>query len=206
MNNTLILSLYAKILRRLKGVDVSKSYVDPTAKVEPGSKLLYSRFERHSFCGYDCTFLHVDVGSFCSIASGVSVGGAHHPIEFMSTSPVFLSHKDSVKSKFGRHDYLPITRTTIGHDVWIGERAIIKAGVNIGHGSVVGMGSVVTKDVPPYSIVAGNPARLIRMRFPARVIEALLRMNWWNLSDPELLRIGEFIDEPERVLRERGFL
>ena len=85
-------------------------------------------------------------------------------MHFVSTSPVFLSHRDSVKAKFSRFDYLDLPRTRIGSDVWIGHGAHVRAGVEIGHGAVVGMGSVVTKDVPPYSVVGGNPARVLRMR------------------------------------------
>ena len=87
-------------------------------------------------------------------------------MEYVSTSPVFLDHRDSVKAKFSHHHYVWRAKTSIGHDVWIGEAALIKGGLNIGHGAVIGMGSVVTKDVPPYAIVAGNPI------FPA-IVEAL---------------------------------
>ena len=140
-----------------------------TSKVESGTTIINSSMDRHSFCGYDCNINYCDIGAFVSIASRVSIGGSMHPIEFVSTSPVFLSHKDSVKTKFARHDYFNIARTKIGNDVWIGEGVFIKSGVTIGDGAVVGMGSVVTKDVPPYTIFAGNPARLIRKRFTETV-------------------------------------
>lgn len=99
------------------------------------------------------------------------IGGAMHPIHFVSTSPVFLSHSDSVKVRFAHHDYLPIIKTEIGHDVWIGQGAFVKSGVTIGTGAVVDMGSVVEKDVPPYAIVGGDPANVIRYRFDADVIQ-----------------------------------
>lgn len=200
------LGLYFKIRRTLRGKNLAGSQIDPAAKVESGSTVIGSTFDRHSFCGYDCTILHVDIGAFCSIAGRVSIGGAHHPVEYVSTSPVFLSHRDSVKAKISRHDYLPIVRTVIGSDVWIGEGCFIKAGVRIGHGAVIGMGSVVTKDVPDYAIVAGNPARLIRMRFAQPLIDGLLRMQWWTWSDAELRRIASLVPDPEALLRQEGYL
>lgn len=202
----MILTLYAKALRKLRGTALTDSHVHPTSKIEPGSRLTSSTFDRHSYCGYDCSFVHVDVGSFCSIANGVTIGGAQHPVHFLSTSPTFLSHRDSVKAKFAEHVYNPAFRTTVGNDVWIGERALIKAGVTIGHGAVIGMGAVVTRDIPPYAIVAGNPARLIRMRFSQPVIDGLLKLRWWDFSDDDLRRIGPIAPEPETLLRQEGLL
>lgn len=198
--------LYFKIVRKARGRNLSGSRINPTSKVEAGSVVVGSTFDRHSFCGYDCTILHTDIGAFCSIAGRVAIGGAHHPIEYVSTSPTFLSHRDSVKAKFARHDYLPVVRTSIGSDVWIGEGCFIKAGVRIGHGAVIGMGSVVTRDVPDYAIVAGNPARLVRMRFEQPIIDGLLKMAWWKMPDKELRRIGPLIPDPEALLRQEGCL
>jgi chloramphenicol O-acetyltransferase type B len=198
--------LYARLLRKLRGSAIRDSRIDPTSKVESGSTVVGSTFDRHSFCGYDCAILNADVGAFCSIASRVAIGGAAHPVHFVSTSPVFLSHKDSVKAKFSRHDYLPVVRTVVGHDVWIGEGVFVKAGVTIGHGAVVGMGSVVTRDVAPYTIVAGNPARVIRSRFDPPTVKALLRMSWWDLEEEELRRLAPMFDRPQEMLRKEGLL
>ena len=156
---------------------------------------------RHSFCGYDCSIINTEIGAFCSISSNVKIGGVAHPVHFVSTSPVFLSHKDSIKAKFARHDYLPMVKTTVGHDVWIGEGAFIKAGVRIGTGAVVGMGAVVTKDVPPYAIVAGNPARVIRYRFSDEMIQSLIATAWWDKSDAELTLLGSCINDPEQFVK-----
>ena len=196
----------SKGLKKLRGSSVKASTIHKTSKIESGSTVVDTAFGRHSFCGYDCTIVHCGVGSFCSIASKVSIGGVMHPMEFVSTSPVFLSHRDSVRAKFAHHKYLPVIRTTIGNDVWIGDGVYVKAGITIGHGAVVGMGSVVTKNIAPYSIVGGNPARLIRMRFEADVIEALMRMAWWNFPDAELARIGEQFNQPREMLVREGYL
>ena len=88
----------------------------------------------------------------------------------------------------------------IGHDVWIGRSAIVLAGVTVGDGSVIGAGSVVTKDVPPYAIVAGNPARLIRYRFDENVIQKLKEINWWNFSEARLKTFGGVFNDVEGFL------
>ena len=203
MNLTYFLS---RVIKKIRFSAVRSSNVHETSKIESGCTVVNSTFQRHSFCGYDCSLLNCDVGAFCSIASKVSVGGVAHPLQFVSTSPAFLSHRDSIKTKFSRHKYLPELRTTIGNDVWVGEGAYIKAGVNIGHGAVVGMGSVVTRDVPPYAIVAGNPARIIRMRFDERIIKSLLAMAWWDKSDDDLRRLAANFDQPELLLAQEGYL
>lgn len=120
----------------------------------------------------------ISIGSFCSIAREVIIQEYNHPLERVSTfyleKNVFgLTSKDEVISKG------PIV---IGNDVWIGAKSIILSGVNIGDGAVVAAGSVVTKNVPPYAIMGGNPARVIRYRFPADVISTLLSLQWWDWS------------------------
>ena len=178
-----LIYLWAKFIKKIRGSAIIDSRIDKSSKIEAGSTIVNSTFDRHSFCGYDCMIINCTVGAFCSIANGVVIGGARHPMEYASTSPVFLSHKDSVKMKYARHDYSLKLRTVVDSDVWIGEMALIKAGVHIGVGAVIGMGSVVTRDVEPYSVVAGNPARIIRKRFDDETIKALLELKWWTLPD-----------------------
>jgi acetyltransferase-like isoleucine patch superfamily enzyme len=193
--------LWSKLLKKLRGSAIVNSNIHKTSKVESGSHIVNTSFDRHSFCGYDCTIINCRVGSFCSIANGVTIGGSRHPIEFVSTSPVFLSHKDSVKTKLARHHYSVESMTTIGNDVWLCERAMIKTGVIIGHGAVVGMGSIVTKDVQPYAIVAGIPAKLIRMRFDDETIKTLLDYQWWGLPDDRLRDVAKYFNDISSFLK-----
>ncbi|MHC8345298.1 CatB-related O-acetyltransferase [Pseudomonas sp. RT6P73] len=198
--------IFSRIVKKARGAAIIDSSIPATSKVESGCTLISSEFGEHSFCGYDCSFIRVTVGRFCSIANRVIVGGARHPIEYVSTSPVFLSHKESIKTKFSKHDYSWEPKTSIGHDVWIGEGVYVKGGVTVGVGAVIGMGSVVTKDIPPYAIYAGNPARLIRFRFSEAVIDALLKSRWWELSDEELREVAPDFNDPEAFLRGQGLL
>jgi acetyltransferase-like isoleucine patch superfamily enzyme len=124
------------------------------------------------------------IGRFCSVAAGVTIllGGEHHP-EWVTTYPFSLMFREASVLPGYPHTKGDVT---VGNDVWIGRDALILSGVTIGDGAVIGAGSVVTKDVPPYSICAGNPARLVRFRFPPGTIEALLRIAWWNWP-PETL-------------------
>lgn len=198
--------VYSRLLRKLRGKAILRSSISPTSKVESGCTVINSEFAEHSFCGYDCSFINTSVGRFCSIASRVVVGGARHPIEYVSTSPVFLAHKESIKAKFSRHDYRWEPKTVIGHDVWIGEGTYVKGGVTIGTGAVIGMGSVVTKDVPPYAIFAGNPARLIRYRFSEAIIAGLLESRWWEYSDEKLTTAAAQFNNPEAFLKSQKLL
>ena len=191
---------FSKILGRLRGRCIRSVVMGLDTKIEPGCVVIDSVIKRHSYIGYNCTAFNAVIGSFCSIANHVSIGGAMHPMHFISTSPVFLSHRDSVKAKFSYHDYLPQIQTTIASDVWIGEGVFIKAGVTIGTGAVIGMGSVLTRDVPPYAIFGGNPARLIRYRFDDETIRGLLASQWWEWPDEKLKKYGKYINDPKLFL------
>lgn len=198
--------IFSRIVKKARGSAIIDSSIPVTSKVESGCTVISSEFGEHSFCGYDCSFIRASVGRFCSIASRVVVGGARHPVEYVSTSPVFLAHKESIKKKFSRHDYKWEPRTVIGHDVWIGEGVFIKGGVSIGTGAVVGMGSIVTKDIPPYAIYAGNPARLVRYRFSETVIAGLLETRWWEYSDEKLSAVAGLFTDPESFLKSQKLL
>lgn len=196
----LIKFFVSRILRKSRLAAIRNSCIHPSAKIESGTSFISSSIERHSFCGYDCDVYLASIGSFTSIANGVVLGGARHPMEWVSTSPVFYAGRDSVKAKFAEHKLTPPVGVRIGHDVWIGRSAIVLAGVTIGDGSVIGAGSVVTKDVPPYAIVAGNPARLIRYRFDENVIQKLKEINWWNFSEARLKTFGGVFNDVEEFL------
>ncbi|MBK9161522.1 MAG: CatB-related O-acetyltransferase [Nitrosomonadales bacterium] len=158
----------------------------------------------YSYAQAGTVVYNAEIGPFCSIAGEVIVGLGAHPTSMTSTSPVFYDDGQPLPHFFakGRQftDVLP--RTVIGADVWIGQRAMIKAGVNVGVGAVIGAGSIVTKDVPPYTIVAGNPCRTIRLRFPEQVCQRLLESRWWEFDEARLEKLAPFFPDPAFLLAE----
>lgn len=166
---------------------------------------------KYSYVGQDCR-LSASIGSFCSIAQNVKTVEATHPLNYVSTSPVFFSTVcQCVKTfvtcnTFNECLYADAGRKIaciIGNDVWIGENVLIKGGVKIGDGAVIAMGAVVTKDVPPYSIYGGVPAREIRKRFSEENIEFLLSEQWWNKPDTWLKMHADLFSLPDKFL---GFI
>jgi len=134
----------------------------------------------------------VHIGRFCSIADGFSFVSGNHPVEYLTTHPFTYNnelfghiekYKDiDFKKEFIRKKVDSEYTLTIGNDVWIGQQATVLGNVKtIGNGAVIVAHSVVTKDVPPYAIIAGNPAKLIRYRFDDKTIEDLQCLQWWNL-------------------------
>jgi len=198
---SMIRYVLAKIVKKARSSAIKNSTVHSSSKIESGTSFVDSTMDRYSFCGYDCEIYHANIGAFTSIASGVVIGGARHPMEWVSMSPVFYAGRDSVRTKFAEHVLVAPDPVNIGNDVWIGRAAILLSGISVGDGAVVGAGSVVTKDVPPYAIVAGNPAKLIRYRFANEVIEKMMEIKWWNFTDEKLIRMGRYFNQPNCFLK-----
>lgn len=193
---------YAKAVKKLHGKSIRSSQIDQTSTIYPGCNIVHTKMDRCSYIGHDSTIINTTIGSFCSISDNVFIGGAEHPTNWVSMSPVFEQVKHSGAKKHYSQKVLPTSKmTVIGNDVWIGHAAIIKAGVTIGNGAVVAAGAVVTKDVEPYSIVAGVPATVRKYRFSEELINAFDRVQWWNLPDDQLNTVAEYIDKPELFIQ-----
>lgn len=144
-------------------------------------------FEKHVTHHYDFIGDKLIIGKFCQIGAGVEfvMNGANHQMNAVSTYPfyIFGSWDQSVPSK----EDLPLKGdTVVGNDVWIGQNSTILPGVHIGDGAIIGLNSVVTRDVPPYTIVTGNPAKAVRKRFDDELINLLLKLKWWDKSIEEI--------------------
>lgn len=181
--------LYAKLAKRLRGRAVRNSQVHSTVVVGTGSNMLGSSMGRYSYCGHDCQIANTEIGQFCSISDHVFIGGAEHPMDWVSTSPVFQNMRHSgPRKRFAKFDLPKSKRTIIGNDVWIGHGVTIKQGITICDGAVVGSNALVTKDVPPYAVVGGVPSKVIKYRFSQEVIDRLEEIKWWNLPDEEITK------------------
>lgn len=162
----------------------------------------------------NCVIECEKIGRFVMIAHGVNIGFTEHPTDFLSAHRLFkydsedwmqcyMEKRDYANEMCLREAYINASRkalSVIGNDVWIGYGAVILNGITIGDGAIIGAGSVVTRDVPPYSIVGGNPARVIRMRFRDTVIERLMDLKWWEYG-PDILSGLDISDCEESVCK-----
>ena len=192
--------IFAKIIGKIQRPSLQNCSIDKTSKVYEKSKLKNVEMGKHSYIGKNCIVSDAKIGQFCSIAGYSQIGGGMHPIDMVSTSPCFLSGRSSSGKNFAQIHFETSDTVEIGNDVWIGAGCYIKAGIKIGNGAVVGAHAVVTKDVAPYSIVAGVPAREIRKRFDEKTIRQLSDIEWWNWSDDKLKEYGKDFDNPEKLI------
>lgn len=195
-------------------------------RLMPGSDLtISSAFEGHNYVGYDTSFdgymgygsyvshnvsFSGKIGRYSCIASAVAVVNGFHPIEkAISLHPAFYSKKNSVRLSFWVQEDIKERRyaddngvysVEIGNDVWVGYGALIMAGIKIGDGAVIAAGAVVTRDIPPYAIVAGVPAKVIRFRFTEEQIEKLETLRWWDKPTKWLRENAEYFENVDRNL------
>ena len=188
---------YKSLLLRKKNIWVSPycffnqaTVFEGNNKIGQGTSVSNSIVGRNTYIGTNSDFHNCKIGRFCSIASNIKVIAETHPSSvFVSTSPSFFStlmqngQTFVKKNRFEEHLTIEGYNVIIGNDVWIGANVIIKGGVKIGNGAIVAMGAVVTKDVPPYAIVGGVPAKVIKYRFTEDQIKKLEEIKWWDKSD-----------------------
>ncbi len=166
-----------------------RSKISQHVHIFENSTINYSKISSFTYIGRNCLIQNASIGKFCSIASDCMIGLGSHPLDMFSTSPIFYRRDNPLKfelieEEVNIEEYSAIE---IGNDVWIGTRAIVLDGVVIGTGAVIAAGSVVTKDIPPYAIVGGVPAKIIKYRFSEEVISGLLGSRWWDLDIEEII-------------------
>jgi acetyltransferase-like isoleucine patch superfamily enzyme len=180
-----------------------RSRARPAPENDATDKTLQERFPRHKIgrgsYAVDLKVLSwgegakLTIGNYCSISDGVTILlGGEHRVDWVTTFPFNVLWSDA-----GHLKGHPKTKgdVVIGSDVWLGMECLIGSGISIGHGAVVAARSVVTRSVPPYAIVGGNPAKIIRHRFSAEQISSLLKIEWWNWSEEKIgAHLGEMLD------------
>jgi phosphonate metabolism protein (transferase hexapeptide repeat family) len=143
----------------------------------------YSYFERHAEA------IYTEIGKFCSIAANTRINALEHPLERITQHKLGYRPNEyfrylGVDEEFRRRRQGK--RVTIGHDAWIGHGAVVMPGVTIGNGAAVGANAVVTRDVAPFTIVAGNPAKVLRRRFPEAIAARIEALAWWDWPEERL--------------------
>lgn len=188
-----------------------RAFIGPYANMPKGTILGLGSFSYSRTVSMDPDFC---CGNYCSLATGIQLSAEEHPLDRVSTHP-FTTHshmRDFARKEFGADWVVDPFRKLgpapeIGHDVWIGKDVMLKRGIKIGTGAVIAARSVVTKDVPPYAIVGGVPAKLIRKRFNDQIIEELLQSSWWDYMFVDFPKGGfgsieSFLDQFHRLKSE----
>lgn len=160
---------------------VEHSILAEHVRLERNNQIVYSNIGRYSYTGANTVIKNAMVGKFNSISWNVSIGGNTHDLNHITTHSFLVYPKWNMGGNGNWKSASEICE--IGNDVWIGSGATILRKVSVGNGAVVGAGSVVTKDIPPYAIVVGNPARVIRMRCEDKWIERLEKIQWWDFPE-----------------------
>lgn len=184
--------LKLRFLHRGKNTILKSKDIDQKTKIGMSTTLLegvvadaQTSIGNYCYIGKYTYLTKVTLGNYCSIANNVSIGQGEHDLSRISTNSIFYNDPYTI---------LTSKPCKIGNDVWIGVDAIIQRGVTIGNGAVIGSNAVVTKDVPPYAVVIGSPARIHKYRFDSKKIEKIEKSRWWELTMNEAKKIFKELD------------
>ncbi|SEO58145.1 hypothetical protein SAMN04490248_10762 [Salinihabitans flavidus] len=181
------LTPHAPVIHR--DCEITESRFGAYCEVGRGSRVQYATFGDYSYCDRYADIANARVGKFANIASFVRIGATDHPLDRASLHHFIYrsaSYWEDAEDDAAFFEHRRSRRVFIGHDTWIGHNAQIKPEVTVGDGAVVAAGAVVTADVPPYTIVAGVPARPLRARLPRKLADRLIALVWWDWDHARL--------------------
>ncbi|MCO5947662.1 CatB-related O-acetyltransferase [Mucilaginibacter flavidus] len=175
-------------------------------KIGKGSYIFNTDIGDYTYLSTNVSLMNCKVGKFCSIGQGASACLGRHPAsKYVSTHPAFFSTNKQNGMTFSDTSYFDeMGKTTIGNDVWIGVNAIIMDNIDIGNGAIIGAGAVVTKNIPPYAVAAGSPARIIRYRFTEKEVDFLEAFKWWEKDEDWLRQNFKDLHDIELFTRKYG--
>lgn len=153
------------------------------------SKLVNVSIGEYSRIGVNCSVTNATIGRFTAIGKDTIIGLGQHPTNYISTNSIFY-RKGQFHDNWAQplENFEESKRIIIGNDVWIGRKCMIMDGVTVNDGAIVAAGAIVTKDVPPYAIVGGVPAKVLKYRFTTDIVDKLLEIKWWNIPDNKMMR------------------
>lgn len=160
-----------------------------------------SSLECHTYCNGNTNIRNAIIGKYTCIGSNVNICIAEHPTNLVSVHPAFYSNDKAFETFSDNNYFEEYEKIFIGNDVWIGSKSTIMNGVNIGDGAIIAYGAVVTKDVLPYSIVGGIPAKHLKFRFGEETINKLLEIKWWELNESFLRKHFKLFHNPDEFIK-----
>ena len=169
--------------------EITDSTFGRYVEIGRGSRIAHSTLGDYSYCDRYADIANAEIGKFSNIASYVRIGAPDHPMDKARMHHIHSRSDDYFADATHEEDWFALRRSRqaiIGHDTWIGHGAQIRPEVSVGHGAVIAGGAIVTKDVPPYMIVAGIPAAPLRLRFDAEVADRMMSLAWWDWSHDRL--------------------